>query len=148
MLRGRFGNTSSRPYVEGRIGLPSLNKWIDVSFCFDTGADATLLMPVDSTRLGIDFSDPSHTRKPLYGIGKGVSGIILESAISFRDEDTGELFIYHMPVFAADPCDEIRDAPSLLGRNIIHHWRVLYIGGQNVLEAEMLTAHIKIPLKP
>src|ERR1700743_1429332 len=145
MLRGRFGNTTARPYMEARVALPSLNARPDVSFCFDTGADGILLMPVDSSRLGIDFSDPSHIRWPLYGIGSGASGIVLQAFVSFRDE-SGDLFIYNVPVFAADPCEAIEDAPSLLGRAIIHRWRVHYAGGLGLLEAEVLSADFMAPV--
>ena len=39
MLKGRFGDTSGRPYIEGHILLPRLKKRGNVSFVFDTGAD-------------------------------------------------------------------------------------------------------------
>ena len=147
MLRGRFGDTTTRPYIEGRVSIPSLKKWADVFFCFDTGADGILLMPVDTLRMGIDFKDPSHIRKPLYGIGSGATGILLKAILAFLD-DSGDIFTYDVPVFAADPCDAIKDAPSLLGRTIIHRWRVNYDGGAKVLEATILSSDYKIPRTP
>lgn len=56
MLRGRFGDTSGRPYIEGHVFLPRLEKRGNVSFLFDTGAD-TSLMPVDGLRVGIDYAE-------------------------------------------------------------------------------------------
>jgi hypothetical protein len=54
MIQGRFGNTSGRPYVEGRLVIPRLKVRGDISFIFDTGADQTVLMPMDGTRLLLD----------------------------------------------------------------------------------------------
>lgn len=39
MLRGRFGDTSGRPYLEGRLFLPRLKLQGDISFIVDTGAE-------------------------------------------------------------------------------------------------------------
>ena len=53
MLQGRFGDTSGRPYMEGHVLLPRLGWRGYVSFIFDTGADTSLLMPLDARRMGI-----------------------------------------------------------------------------------------------
>lgn len=55
MLRRRFGDTSGRPYMEGYVLLPRLGWSGKVSFIFDTGADTSLLMPLDAQRRGIDY---------------------------------------------------------------------------------------------
>jgi hypothetical protein len=36
MIEGRFGDTSGRPYIEGRLSLPRLGVVGDISFIFDT----------------------------------------------------------------------------------------------------------------
>ncbi len=54
-LRGRFGNASGRPYIEGHLILPRLRISSDISFCVDTGADSTVLLPADGIRIGIDY---------------------------------------------------------------------------------------------
>jgi hypothetical protein len=46
-IAGRFGDTTGRPYLEGRLVLPRLGKRGDFSFLVDTGADYTYLMPGD-----------------------------------------------------------------------------------------------------
>ena len=56
MLRGRFGDSTGRPYIEGRLIIPRLNIKSDMSFLVDTGADRSLLMPGDGRRLAIDYS--------------------------------------------------------------------------------------------
>jgi hypothetical protein len=57
MLLGRFGNTSGRPYLEGRLVLTRLGLAADISFIVDTGADKTVVMPLDGTRLGVDYAN-------------------------------------------------------------------------------------------
>jgi translation initiation factor 2B subunit (eIF-2B alpha/beta/delta family) len=56
MLIGRFGDTTGRPYLEGRLVFPRLNLQHNVSFLVDTGADRTVIMPADAVTLGIDYS--------------------------------------------------------------------------------------------
>ena len=46
MLRGRFGHANKRPYIQGRLFIPRLENWSDVSFLVDTVADKTTLLPV------------------------------------------------------------------------------------------------------
>ena len=78
MLRGRFGETSDRPYMEGHVLLPRLGKSGNVSFIFDPGADTSLLMPLDGQRMGIDYGRFENEETSL-GIG-GVSENFIESA--------------------------------------------------------------------
>ena len=78
MLRGRFGDTSGRPYMEGHVLFPRLGWSGNVSFIFDTGADASLLMPLDAERMGIDYAMLENEVSAL-GIG-GVSENFIESA--------------------------------------------------------------------
>lgn len=138
MLIGRFGNTSGRPYMEARVSLPSTGKFADISFLFDTGADATLLMPMDSVRLGIDFSDPSLQSISLSGIGSS-SGIMLPGFVTFAGDDS-TLYVYQTALFIAVPSANNLDVPSLLGRNIIDRWHVNYAPSQNTLTAVVLGA--------
>jgi hypothetical protein len=56
VLRGRYGDTSGRPYIAGRVVLPRLDLTVDVSFCLDTGADRTMLMPSDYLRVALDVT--------------------------------------------------------------------------------------------
>jgi hypothetical protein len=56
MLKGRYGDTSGSPFLEGRIYIPSLKLDGAVSWLVDTGADATVLSFMDAIKLGVDFS--------------------------------------------------------------------------------------------
>lgn len=57
MILGRFGNTTGRPYVNGRLLLPRLNISTNLSFLVDTGADISTLMPADGLTTGINYQE-------------------------------------------------------------------------------------------
>lgn len=79
MIKGRFGNTSGRPYVEARLAIPRFQIIGDISFLLDTGADKTALMPLDAGRIGIDYNQLTNKNSAV-GIG-GANDIYVEPAI-------------------------------------------------------------------
>ncbi len=68
MLRGRFGDTTGRPYIEGRLILPTQGLNSDLSFLVDTGADSSMLMPADALRMGRDYGKLARKTESV-GIG-------------------------------------------------------------------------------
>ena len=84
MLRGRFGETTGRPYFDARVVLPRLEAKENVSFIFDTGADSSVLMPLDAQRLGIDLSRLDEGRAAT-GIGGTQKQFIEPSTVIFAD---------------------------------------------------------------
>ena len=64
--------------MEGYVLLPRLGWSGNVSFIFDTGADTSLLMPLDAQRMGIDYA-MFENEVPTLEIG-GVSENYIESA--------------------------------------------------------------------
>ena len=125
MLRGRFGDTSGRPYLEGRLFLPRLDVRGDISFLVDTGADASLINPLDSARLGIDYSRlEGHAES--WGIG-GVAHNFIEDAVLVFSEPGVALYVYRLTIDISPPGPAIpADLPSLLGRDILDRWRMTY----------------------
>ncbi len=141
MLRGRFGDTSGRPYIEGHVFLPRLEKRGNVSFIFDTGADTSLLMPVDGRRMGIDFDDLGDMEETL-GVG-GLSETFIEPAyIAFVG--SGKLYGYQIELRICKPSEVLATVPSLLGRDIIDKWRVIYNKTETELSAEVLSAEFVV----
>lgn len=124
MLQGRFGDTSGRPYMEVRLALPRLKISGDISLLFDTGADSSLLMPIDSGRLGIDFSDLTETTESR-GIG-GLNKQFLEPAILAFTDPGVCLHVYFLSLRKAAQTPDIADIPSILGRDIIDRWAISY----------------------
>lgn len=120
MLEGRFGNTSGAPYIEARISFPRLRLSGPVSFLVDTGADATVLMPADTRRLGVDFRalrNPT-TSEGIGGPAHGFNELVL---LSFSDRRY--IYSYRFRIEISAPASYNYHFPSLLGRDIIQQWR-------------------------
>lgn len=144
MLIGRFGNTSGRPYFEGRLSIPRLNVVADISFIFDTGADTSLLMPLDSRRMGIDFGELASTADSC-GIG-GLSKQFVEPAILAFTEAKVCLHLYFLQLRIAAQTPDINTIPSLLGRDIIDHWAITYDKSNAGLTAEINYSDMQFPI--
>jgi hypothetical protein len=144
MLIGRFGHTSGRPYFESRVVLPHLKVAGNVSFLFDTGADKSLLMPLDAQRCGIDYNVLQRT-EPTTGVGGQMECYVESALVAFADSD--ELCIYSIEIGISPAAPEIMRLPSLLGRDVIDRWRVLYDKPNTTLTAEVIAADSRVPLR-
>ena len=107
----------------------------------------TLLMPADALRLGVNFNDPKLLRAPLNGVGGAAAGVVLQSVIAFAG-NSGNVYVYQTMIFAAEPSPQIKDVPSLLGRNIIDQWEVTYAPKSIGLTAKILSADFTLPTRP
>ena len=130
MIIGQFDSVG-RPYVVCRLIIPRLRVSRRISFLLDTGADSTSLHPRDARDAGIAF-DQLGNRHSSRGIG-GRSSYFREPAIlAFSD---GELVrMYEVGLLIAEPNDTNESLPSLLGRNVINHWRMVYDPSEDRLE--------------
>ena len=144
MIRGRFGDTTGRPYIEGRLSIPRLGIVGDISFIMDTGADTSVLMPVDAQRMGVDFQLLANTVESR-GIG-GLSKQFVEDAIVVFTEPAVCLHAYFLSMRIATPSPDIADIPSLLGRDIIDNWAITYDKSNAGLTAEVTRSDLKIPV--
>lgn len=146
MLTGRFGDTSGRPYFEGRLYFPRLNLYTDVSFLVDTGADRTLLMPDDGRRTGLDYSQLQGSE----GVG-GVCGELecfVEEAIIVFTDPGQNLYAYHIDLLIAPASPDLGRTPSLLGRDILGRWATSHDPTRGILTFEVHSADLVIPLQP
>lgn len=146
MIRGRFGDTTGRPYIEGRLIVPRLNLRSDVSFIVDTGADNSLLMPLDGMRMGIDYAGLSGDAESV-GIG-GISRNFVEPAIIVFSEPRHNLFVYMIQLQICSPFPDILNIPSLLGRDILDRWRMTYNPSKRYLAFKVLSADYTVPIAP
>jgi len=132
MISGRFGDTTGRPYIEARVVFPRLKVLVkspppgeaDVSFLADTGADLTTIMPLDWARFSVDMSqliDPFDT----YGVGGKAEGFKEEAIVTFSEPGVG-LRVYTVEVIIIKPTQYIMQCPSLLGRDIMNKWTVIF----------------------
>jgi hypothetical protein len=138
MIRGRFGNTTSRPYIEGRISLPRLGKHSNISFLIDTGADTTVLSPIDAKKLGINYSKLLHPEDSV-GIG-GTNRCFREDALVAFAGDNRVLFVHKIRLAILEPKPAIASIPSLLGRDILNKWRITYDRPGNRIIARIVKA--------
>lgn len=132
MLQGRFGDTTGRPYIEGRLLLTKTGTTSDVSFLVDTGADSSLLMPADALRMAVDFGALRGTGDSV-GIG-GAARTFLEEAALVFSEPGRWLYVYSIDLRIAAPSPDIMDMPSLLGRDVLDRWRMTYDPGKDQLK--------------
>jgi len=124
--------------------LPSQNLATNVSFLMDTGADQTVLMPADATKMGLSFAELKNGSVSL-GVGGYAKDFIEPANVIFLGS-SGKLYIYQIQLRISESAPAIMDVPSLLGRNIIDSWRIRYSPTEKVLECDALSAdHIVAP---
>jgi hypothetical protein len=136
MLRGRYGNTSTAPYIEGYVNIPRLNIAGPISFLIDSGSDVTVLMPIDSIRLEIDFVSLIN-RTESEGIGGLAVGYEETAIITFSDRH--HIYSYAVDVEISAHTNHNAQFPSLLGRDIINRWRCTLDFERNKVRAEPRT---------
>lgn len=146
MLQGRFGNTSGRPYIEGRVVFPRLKLAVqiaprgeaDISFLADTWADRTTIMPCDFFRLGVLESD---LQSPGKMNGVGGEGICFNEAaiVTFSEPGVG-LHTYQITVLIAKTGPGIMQCPSLLGRDIMNQWDIRLNKSRNTFRATVVSS--------
>lgn len=143
MLTGRFGNTSGRPYIEGRLVIPRLNARADFSFVVDTGADNTFLMPGDGRTMGLDYSQLATPAGPSLGAGGPITSFAEQAWVAFSDGSN--LYGYSVRIAILEYRTDMLQVPTLLGRDILHRWRMVYDHPANKIEFEVVSADVLIP---
>lgn len=144
MIRGRFGETTGRPYLEGRLVIPRLGIRGDVSFLVDTGADSSLIGPADGLEMGIDYTRLSRLTESV-GTGGMAQSYREKASIAFIDAGKF-VFVYHIDLDIAVPHRDIREMPSLLGREVLDRWRMVYDPSRAHLSFAVRTADTVLPV--
>lgn len=127
------------PTVWGRLDIPQWNVSYRLPFLLDTGADVTTVHPRDAGPAGIPF-DRLRAGITVGGIG-GQSTYYREPAtLVFTDSTEHWNYRYHINVDIAKPEDVSGEIPSLLGRDIIDRWRMVYDRTDDVLEFTVRSA--------
>lgn len=138
MLRGRFGDTTGAPQIEGRLLIPRLKINGHVSFLVDTGADTTTLMPMDGAWLGLDYSKLRNAAKAI-GVG-GLATLYKEPAFLVFSEPRTKNYLYSIDISVLEPKPATSKTPSLLGRDILNRWRMSYNATTKRLFFKVLSA--------
>ena len=122
MIQGRFDH-QRRPYVQGRLLLPRLNIQGDIDFLVDTGADSTIIHPLDGQKLGIPFGE---LQSEIVSVGIGGSHPYFPEDGLVLFEDDARLRQYRCEVLIGKPSGILNRLPSLLGRSLLNRWRMVY----------------------
>ena len=141
MILGRFGDTSGRPYVTAHVELLRLGVEGEISFLVDTGADSTVIMPLDAKRLGIEYSELSDPADS-FGVGGKSSDYLEPGMVAFGD-DNG-LYGYHLGLIIMKPKEGINSTPSLLGRDILQNWDMRMSKPDNMIQFKVIHSHIRV----
>lgn len=125
--------------MEGLLSFPRLNLLGVVSFLVDTGADTSIIGPPDAVRIGVQ-EDQLTGKAESFGIGGKLSCSVEPAVLIFRD-DSGAAHFYSrtvqiMPLRRRD----LAALPSLLGRDVLDHWRVTYDPQASLLEIDIHSA--------
>jgi predicted aspartyl protease len=144
LITGSFSEGSGRPLVEGKIILPRLAIEGDVSFLMDTGADSSVLMPSDAKNLGIPY-DLLEGNRECGGIGGTVHSFV-ERAILVFSHPNRTLYGYDLEIDIMPYDVEVEEVPSLLGRDVLDRWRIVYDPQGAGLRAKPRSADITIDL--
>ena len=116
MIRGYFSTvgTVRRPFLYCDLEFPNSPDigTVGVELLVDTGADRTILSPIDAESIGLDLSSLDVGRRSS-GIGGETSTRIVESKLSTQG--------YSIPLILHIP--EVRQPiPSLLGRDFMSNF--------------------------
>ncbi len=121
MILGYFQDEDSilRPYVNLTLEFPiANNQALEISFLVDTGADRTLLSPVDGARLrselGVDILDLPFGSS-IVGVGGQTETRMIDATL-----DIGEQSISTTLSLVEPPPGYFPTMPSLLGRDILY----------------------------
>lgn len=148
MLRGRFGESTGSPYVEGHLLLPGLRQRSEISFLVDTGAARTTLSPLDSVKMGIEFSKlPGEVHEDISGVGGRARSKTLRALVAFNDPGR-TVYVYDISLSILQPHESIERIPSLLGRDILNRWIMRYAYVTRRLTFSVASADFEYPVNP
>lgn len=113
---------AGHPFVLGVARFPRLGLGWRVEFLVDTGCSVTTIHPRDSQAMGMDFSLLRQAGIAL-GIGGGQREFVEEAELVFFHGT--QIVTYRRQIDIAPISDHNRVFPSLLGMDVIRHWRMV-----------------------
>ena len=119
-----------------RAHLSSISADVDasISFLADTGASKTVLLDKDALLLNINYDSLKKFEQNLSGIGGSVETYVIDDAVLTFKSETGkvefesQIFVlrHNLEELPADEKIKILSIPSILGRDIIRKFSLLY----------------------
>lgn len=145
MLRGYFDRLTGLPSLPGRLIVPGMNFFGDLRFLVDTGAETSLLAPGDGENFFGDYS-----RLGRRGMSQGTAGTIdtfVERAhFAFTHVDGMSKFVYEVDIRILSPTPGLAGLPSLIGRDILDRWRMVYDPVNSELTFDVHSADDSLPV--
>ena len=142
-LRGWFEEPRQRPLINCTVILPRLGAEAELTLLVDTGADRTMLAPMEVALLGVD---PRLLVEP--GCASGVGGVVSafrETAIiTFTDGLMA--YRYQLPILIVTQETSGRATYSILGRDILNRWHMNYRPTERRLEFDVVSADDSLDL--
>ena len=142
MILGEFG-PNGQPFIEVYLTLPRFGITRNLTFLVDTGAYATCIHPRDGTLTAIPF-DQLENPVTSNGVGGPATYFRERAILEFVDGEAREIRSYEIDILIAKPPPDSGHGsnrlPSLLGRDIIDRWRMVYDRTESVLEFTVRSA--------
>jgi hypothetical protein len=126
--------------------LPRLNLRADLSFLVDTGADGVFIMPGDALRMGIDYGSLELAPGVSVGVGGETRDFLEPAVLAFTDGD--QVYVYDMAVTIGHVDANLLAVPSLLGREVLDRWHLVYRPARGILQATPDSVDVTIPIPP
>jgi hypothetical protein len=120
-----------RPLIRVMLYLPGISKnWAPVYFLLDTGAGTSVVHPLDATtKLGInDAALRNPALWPIQRTAHGVGGLSPEYSVPAHyalQRDDGTWAKHQEDLAIAQPMQGNQTLPSLLGWDILRHYRIV-----------------------
>lgn len=134
--------------MEGKFAFPHqpTNAWAWCSFIIDTGAERSVLVPVDADRMGLDRTKLVNRASSL-GIGGNAPGHNEFAMVVLGDDEKGELYEFRIEAFIPESSDDMREIDgSVLGRDVLDHVQLVYARFKNevTLDVQHADATFKV----
>lgn len=116
-------------YVTAVLAIPRLKIEQRIEFLIDTGATKTTILDKDAITLGIPYSKLLRLKQRLLGLGGLVDTYVANAEIYFKAESGQEHkeLVEELLVVKHRRVDEnIMRIPSVLGRDILNKYRLIY----------------------
>ena len=124
----RSPGVPARPYVDAELRIQGTGTSLAISFLIDTGADDTILHPRDLEQSEGHLLDTPFDEHPerqwIGGVGGGAYIIPLSARLFFRTDTATDNLWQDVRVWVAEPTATNWRLPSLLGRDLLHLFRL------------------------
>ena len=92
--------------------------------------------------MGVDYSALA-TSRGITGIGGEAKAYEEPAVLCFRD--SSRMYLYQLPILFLEPLEEYMPYPSLLGRDILSNWKMVYCPQEDHLSFEVRVSDSSYP---